>query len=251
MNLYSTLPIKFPRGLFLVTVLLFGLISCNEDKVANITFTLVPLHNGDPIEAGEVVQLPDGRNFRVNSIRFYLQDMYLVRSNDGILITGLDLIAWPGVTSDINVNIPKADYSALEFSIGLDPVTNDSDPESFEPQNVLSAEQNMHLGDPGYVFLEIRGEVDTSAAGSSAPDAALTYRLGRNVLYTPVRIERFFNAESTILFYSLHFEISDLFSGSAGTVDIAADRVNTSESQQMPDAQIVVQNFAGALESRQ
>jgi hypothetical protein len=223
---------------------------CNEDSVANITFTLVPTHNGVPIDAGDVIEDVSGRNFSVSDFRLYITDMYLVKpGGERLPVTDLALVEWPGVTSDINLNIPKDAYSYLEFKIGLDPMTNGSDPGNFLPDHPLSDEQNMHLGDIGYVFVEIIGKVDDSAAGNGDPVADLTYRLGRNALYSAVRINRFLDIEGTIIFYSLEFEMSALFSGPNGTIDIGTDRVNTSTPADMPNAQIVMDNFVDALEA--
>jgi hypothetical protein len=240
---------KFPIITLLAGILLLAA-SCNEDTQANLTISLVPLHNGQPLAADQVVQDGTGRKFSISDFRFYLTDLYLVKSNgDKVLLEDLALIEWPGPASDININIPKDTYSWIEFHVGLDPATNASDPDVFTADHPLSAAQNMHLGDLQYVFLEVKGKVDTSAAGNQNPSNELLYRLARNELYAPVRVIQYLDIVGTIIFFSLDFEISALFSGGAGSVDIGMNPVNTSTPVQMPDAMKVINNFVEALES--
>ena len=224
--------------------------SCNEDTVANLTIFLVPTHNGQPISAGDIVEDVNGRNFSISEMRMYFTDFFLIKdSGEKVLLEDLALIEWPGATSDISMNINKDDYQGFEFNIGLDPVTNDSDPNSFLADHPLSDEMNMHLGADRYVFLSFEGLVDTSASGNDAPSSQLLYRLGRNAIYSEVKIVQNLDITGSIVFFSLDFEINRLFTGSSGTIDIAEDRINNSEEANMPNALTVMENFVEALEA--
>ena len=81
----------------------------------------------------------------------------------------------------------KADYtkfSALQGYIGVDSVLNHSDPSAFpneSPLNISNAGP-MHWGwNPGYIFLNIEGKVDTIPDGIANLDHSFSFHIGTDL----------------------------------------------------------------------
>jgi len=240
---------KFGFGLVMLSILLFS--GCDEGGgSASLTVSLVPTFNGQEITSEQVITDKTGRNFYLRDMRLYISDFNILTDNgDKVLLEDLALLEWPGVKSSFQVSVPKDDYQGVEFYIGLDPVTNSALPTDFEASHPLSAEQDMHWGMLKYRFLIFEGQVDTSAAGNMAPQTPLIYHLGRDELYTKVKIIRNAPISGVGVFFTLNFEVNDMFDGDAGSIDISMDRVNHSGEADMPEAGIIMSNFADAFEA--
>lgn len=222
----------------------------SDDGMANITFTMAPLSDGNPVDPGEVIQTNDGRNFYIDEVRFFMSDIYLLADNGArILVDDLVFLDWPGAGASFDAVVPKDDYYGLEFYVGLDAATNDATPTDYPAEHPLSAEQDMHWGMLKYRFLTVIGQVDISSAGDQIPANPLVYHLGRDELYSKVVVLRNLNITGVSVFFSIDFELANLFDGTEGTVDIATDRVNHSGEADMPNARIVMSNFVEALEN--
>ena len=233
-------------GIALIALIFQG---CKEDETGLLTISLTPVHNGVEIEADELLQDEDGRNFSMFGLRTYFSDVYLVKENgDRVLADDLDLLEWPGTKNTISATLDFEQFSKIEFNIGLDATTNNSTPIDFEDSHPLSADQDMHWGMLKYRFLSFFGEVDTSDLGDQALSNTIVYHLGNDLLYSPVSITKTidFTADNSNL--ELVFEVDELFNGSAGTIDKKTQRVNHSSEATLPWAQIIMSNFVESLE---
>lgn len=235
----------------LIIVVIFGLFSCGDDTETEgqVTFFLNPVFNGAEVLPNEVIQTEDGRNFSMKEMRVYLTDIFLVNSSDEkIKVNTIDLIDWPN-SNAINATVPIDQYKSVEFHVGLDEATNSLNPIDFEDSHPLSADQEMHWGMIKYRFISFLGNVDTSATGDLTPTNFIQYHLGRDSLYSEVTINNTFNVVGALQNYPLTFEVNELFSGSAGDIDIAVHRTNHSGEADMDKASIIMHNFVEALET--
>lgn len=163
---------------FIVYTLLFiFLASCKdkpidpipEDKTGNeITFTLDHNVNGsDLIFNDQTYMLDAGTEITINRLAYILSNFYLVKSS-------MDTLALEGQYALIDVNrdefsftlknIPEGSYSALGFSLGLDSITNHSDPTQYPVDHPLSNVNNGLHWDwtSGYIFIALEGKSITS-----------------------------------------------------------------------------------------
>lgn len=242
--------VRISSLVFALALLMVAATSCSDDdSTALMTVTLVPTFNGQEIQSEQVIQDKTGRNFYLRDMRLYVSNLYLLRDDGGrVLLEDLALLEWPGSKSSIEAVIPQGDYQGVEFHIGLDPITNSALPTDFAADHPLSAEQDMHWGMLKYRFLIFEGQVDTSAADNLAPQTPLVYHLGRDELYTSVTIIRNAPVSGVGVFFTLNFEVNDMFDGPAGVIDISQERVNHSGEADMAEAALIMENFASAFE---
>ncbi|MCP4099594.1 MAG: hypothetical protein GY748_25525 [Planctomycetaceae bacterium] len=237
-------------GLGLLTMIAVLLGGCDDDEgYASLTISLVPTYHGQKITSEQVITDKTGRNFYLRDMRVYISDLNILTDNgDKVLLEDLALMEWPGTKSSFQVTVPKDDYQGVEFYIGLDSVTNSALPTDFEASHPLSAEQDMHWGMMKYRFLIFEGSVDTSVSGDLAPQRPLSFHLGRDALFTKVKIIRNVPITGIGVFFTLNFEVNDMFDGDAGTIDISVDRVNYSGEAEMLKAGILMSNFADSFQ---
>jgi hypothetical protein len=120
-----------------------------------------------PYSTATVYQDSSGRSFQLSTARFYTSSPALVQGGSTTPISKyLQVVAG----NDVNYTLGQVNagsYSGFQFDLGVDSVTNHSDPLLFPEGHALAATSptNDHwTWNVGYVFLKIIGDADTSAA---------------------------------------------------------------------------------------
>jgi hypothetical protein len=188
----------------------------------------------------------NGHPFRLNSIRFYLSDLHLVRSNDTEVGVEdrLELGIWTSNLDTVHVNVEdnftladpddfgskelgtiraSGQFDRLRFTIGLDEVANRAVVNAF-PDELLDhplAQEDMYWDfDRGYIFNRI--ELTRDTAENTTP-TLLEIGTAQNLITVDLPIDfnalEGFNIKVTLkIDYSLWFKSLDIKNDPASTL---------------------------------
>lgn len=124
-----------------------------------------------PFSTATVYTDQAGKRFQFTTARFYTSKPVLHSGGGDIALDKyLHVIAGEDATYPIG-EVAAGDYTGFGFDIGIDSVTNHSDPLLYPEGHALSplSPTNDHwTWNVGYVFLKIEGMTDTSAAQNGA-----------------------------------------------------------------------------------
>lgn len=123
----------------------------------------------------------DGRKFNLTDYRFYISNIVLIKSDGSEYpLTGKVLLASPSQNEYELGDVPVGSYKGFKFLLGLDSVTNHSDPTSYPATNPLSLQDNpiQWSWNSGYIFFKIEGFVDTTLAANGSTDLEFFYHVG-------------------------------------------------------------------------
>jgi hypothetical protein len=136
------------------------------------------------VDLGTTYANAAGRNISLSSIRYYISNVKMIDQTGAIVsIPGTILVSPPTEEYELG-EIPVGTYKSITFDVGVAAADNHSDPaskSSTDPLHTQSPSMNFGTTD-GYVFADLEGMVDTSSAGTSAPNAAFSYKIGTDAL---------------------------------------------------------------------
>ena len=220
--------LTFKSSVFTILIVIL-ISSCDKDKPkaahicqAPITIDLNAVVAINPLELQNTLYHDYlGRNYKVELLKFYLSNWALEKSNGELIpIDGIHLIDFSSDEKlNIEAEVDTGIYINLHFGIGLDSLTNSSDPAEFESSHPLSISQNTYwTWASKYKFFMIEGRVDTM--DGTNPDLAFSYHTGFDNLYREVSIplnNLFLDTEGDSL--HLELDIDKSLNGTSGTID--------------------------------
>ena len=235
--LYKIAPLLF-ASMFLFT-------SCDDDK-ENTTpdkpeemkaSTQVELHlyQGDKlnkVDLGDTVSLPNGLDFHLTKMRFYLSNMVLTdeegRETEFRKVYLADFER--GETTGFDDTISVRNYEKISFVLGLDPVLNDKNPEDFPQAHPLSTYNQMYWSMLKYRFAIFEGKADTQGNIGGTDDIPVAYHAGTDALYRVYEqsLEADLPSESAGLIINIYLDINTLILGENGNNTI--DLMNNNQS---------------------
>ncbi len=152
------------------------------DNYLSVTVQPTYLYDGSQnVLLDSLYTTPEGYKVKFTDIKFYVTKL----KNGNVNLLEAALLDFRG-TGNLLFRT-KADYtkfSALEGFIGVDSLLNHSDPSAFpneSPLNISNAGP-MHWGwNPGYIFLNIEGKVDTIPDGIANLDHSFSFHIGTDL----------------------------------------------------------------------
>jgi hypothetical protein len=151
-----------------------------------------------PFSTDSVYQDSSGRRFSLDKARFYLSGPALLTDNGVVPIAKyLQVVAGQNVNYSLG-EVAEEHINGFRFDIGVDSVTNHSDPSLFPDDHalsLLSPTQDHWTWNVGYVFLKIEGLADTSAAMNGVPDQPFGMHIATDPLLSEVSLESHFHIE--------------------------------------------------------
>lgn len=228
-----------------VALILFGT-SCkkNQDDRGSVTFKVNHLYDGAPLVFNNTYTNAAGQDYQIN-----LSNMYV----SGLTATGSDAYTWentylsisPSASSYTLDSIPVGDYSGFSFDIGIDSVTNHSDPTTFpanSPLNPAHPRYQHWAWNTGYIFVKLEGVCDTANTG--IPGTTFFYHLGLDQLLRNVTINNSFEVaanEMTVVEVTLDYK--PIFDGLDFSQELTTHTMNN-----LPLATKVMDATAAAFE---
>lgn len=143
------------------------------------------------VDAGTVARDSGGRQFSLNVAQFYMSNIVLYKS-DGTSVTTANAIVLKTIGEEEYYvgSIPTGNYTSISFDIGLSDADNVGTPSALPSGNVLSTQNpNMWFGPGmGYMFMNLQGMADTTAAQNGLVNAPFTYQTGTSKQRISIRM---------------------------------------------------------------
>lgn len=140
-------------------------------------------------EYGDVYTTPSGRKMSLTIAQLYLSHISLVR-NDGYIyeIPGTIVLTDPETEQYFIGNVPAGTYKSIQFHAGLDANTASELPSANSALNHPEMWFSTNPQTTGYVFLNLQGSIDTTAAANStiAQMQPFIFKIGTSSHYTLV-----------------------------------------------------------------
>lgn len=174
----------------------------NHDTTGSTTVNLATSYNvnGASFHQDSIYQDGFGNDYKFTLVRIYLSKP-TVLDHDNVstnFSTGYILLD-PTVASHSLGTIASGHYHDLTFNIGVDSVTNHSDPNTYPVSSPLYPQSpSMHWSwNSGYIFYKLEGVVDTDNNGTF--ESTFTYHIGTDALLRnkTITIHKDFEANET------------------------------------------------------
>lgn len=179
-----------------------------------------------------------GRKVSLSIAQLYISSIQLVKSDGSTYdMSGVNILKLMQQEEYVVGSVPPGNYKSIRFNVGLAPATNTMVPAIAD--STLN-HPNMWFGNSaqpsGYVFLNLQGKIDTSAAANNttAQMQPFVYRIGTNAHLKNVSMpdENYTVVSSQAHFIHIIIDYSKLFNGItltlAGNLNVNSVSDNTS-----------------------
>jgi hypothetical protein len=236
-------------ALFFITTLSTGCKPAEEDPIVTEQTLSFHIHTkaGSTIAAYDTeLQDSSGRKFTLQDLRYYISNIVLLK-NDGtsLPLTGKVILVGPDNQDYELGKVPVGSYDGFRFMVGLDSITNHSDPTTYPSGNPLALQSpGIHWSwNSGYIFMKVDGEVDTTLAATGSPDTEFFFHIGADNLSRTID---FSTAAFTVESASAHEILLtfDFLKALAG-VDLRTENTHTMDN--MPLAEKMADNWQEAF----
>lgn len=182
-------------------VLFFSLMalisSCNKKETDPIATGSLYIHLHTNIGTTEVDEYntvytnTDGRKVSLSLAQMYISNIQLVKADGSVYAVPNSVILKTKEVEPYFIGkVPVGDYKSIQFNVGLDPSTNQKIPAN--ASDTILYQPSMWFGNTaqakGYVFFNLQGKVDTTAAGNGTLNQMMpfVYKIGTDVNYKTV-----------------------------------------------------------------
>ncbi|MBM3185789.1 MAG: hypothetical protein FJZ67_05780 [Bacteroidetes bacterium] len=243
---------------FYFLFLMIILISCKKkepqpqtvDNYLNITVQPTYKNNGaENALLDSIYTTPEGYKVKFTDVKFYVTK--LKNGNSNLLESSFFDFRETGLL----LARVKGDYSqflSLQGYIGVDSVLNHSDPSAFpndSPLNISNAGP-MHWGwNPGYIFINLEGKVDTIPDGVNNLDHSFSFHIGtdayrRNLNFSNVTWQ---TVSATEKVFPLKLDLWKFLHNPISPIDLKTQFLTHTASGQQALTLKVTSNFEQAL----
>ena len=237
---------------------MFLVTSCKKDDVTPpatqyLQVDVIPTYaNGGSMQMNldSVYTTPEGYQVKFTDVKFYTS---ILRNGQSSLFQA-SLFDYRA-TGNFMLNTPGdfTKFSSLQGFIGVDSVLNHSDPSAFpneSPLNISNAGP-MHWGwNPGYIFINIEGKVDTIPDGINNLDHSFSFHIGtdlyrRDIYFTNLNWQ-FKSATERLL--ALKLDLWKFLHNPISSIDLKSEFLTHTASGQQPLTEKVISNFQQSLQ---
>lgn len=228
----------------------------NDNKKGELVIKYVfQTGNNDPFELYKDY-LDNGTKYQFSKFRFYASNFYI----DDHLIDTVYLVekdTSQNNTFEISLgDIDVGSYSAIKFSLGVDPKLNTQSgslakPASSYPiDHPLSATQNMYWAwAPGYVFLKMEGNVDLNNDGMYNAET-FAIHAGLDTLYQQLKFSKSFSVSEGKNVFTIYVDPTKFFDGyNLATIDNKDLHAMSTSSDEFPQTKQILENASKAFSS--
>lgn len=206
-------------------------IGCKKDKAVEPdssqgsaptgTFMLHLHTNIDTTEVEDydtVYTTASGRSMSLSMAQFYISEVQLVKLDGSTYdIPDAKILKVLETEQYVVANVPVGNYKSFRFKVGLNAATNQLNPATPSDSALLN-KPAMWFGSPvqpdGYVFLNVQGKIDTTAAMNGAL-VPFSYKIGTNANYKQVNLpdKNFSIIQDQVEYGHLTVDYSQLLNG--------------------------------------
>lgn len=189
----------------------------------------------------------EGRKMKFEKAQMYVSNFAFHKDGGGMqMVDDSYFLFQPGTMMYELGEIPNGHYHGLEFMVGVDSVANRlTDPASWPSDHALSSNNPDHAfwsWNSGYIFIQIEGEMDSTAAMNGAVNAPFAYHVGldANAREVMKMMHQDVDADVTL---DLAIDYLKLFDG----IDLRANPVTHSMGGGAAPASAMADNVASAI----
>ena len=236
---------------------MFLVTSCKKDEVAPpstqyLQIDILPTYANIgtmPMNLDSVYTTPEGYQVKFTDVKFY--SSILKNETNSLLQAALYDLRETGVLM-LRTPGDYAKFANLQGFIGVDSVLNHSDPSAFpneSPLNISNAGP-MHWGwNPGYIFMNIEGKVDTIPDGINDLDHSFSFHIGtdlyrRDFSFTTLNWLKISESERKL---NLKLDLWKFLHNSANSINLKTEFLTHTASGQQPLTEKVISNFQQSL----
>ncbi len=246
---------KIVNNYFLVVLLSVVLWSCGEETPLepetklNLTFT--PTFNGEPLSIDSVYINSFGQRFRIETLQFYLSNIYAHNGADSVLFKQAFLFSLLQPQT-LTLDIQPQSFSSLSFGIGVPANLNKNvDPSQYANSNPLSVQGSNGMfwyWNTGYIFSKIEGRYTLSNLPAAPLMDTYAFHMGDDPLYRVLH----FNTGNISLtagdVRTLNVEVAmdSVFNRTTDPIDFSIDNL-THTTTNFPLAERMTNNFVTAF----
>lgn len=142
----------------------------------------------------------NGRKFKFTSAHFYLGQVMFDQEGTWETADIPYAIIEPGTMGYTFEGFPVAHYHGFDCLIGIDSVTNHSDPSTYAATHPLAPQSpSMHWSwNAGYIFIRLEGMCDTTAGMTGTVDAPFTFHVGTDAMKQSLSFTKHFDAKASV-----------------------------------------------------
>jgi hypothetical protein len=244
---------RFNSALVVMALLsLWTLSGCGEDpKESPFTLTITGKVGTADFALDAPYNFDNGHQVKFSLFHFYMNQPRLVNAaGEEFPLSSVELVNFNTSNSyTITKNVPVDDYVAIRFGIGLDSVTNMSDPNTYPSNHPLSILAGTYWDwNTMYRFAMMEGTFDTTGTGNNY-DLTFTYHPGLDEQYREMDM----NATITVVegqagSYELILDVQDILRHPTDPIDMITLRTtHCATPSQIALAARIMDNFTRAL----
>jgi hypothetical protein len=150
-----------------------------------LAFHLHTHYGPDEVQYGKVYTDPNGRKFDISKLQYYISNVRLIKADGSeMTVPNRYILVKPTEKTYFVDSVLPGDYKGFTFDVGIDSVTNHSDPALKSPTSPLSLEsdgKDMHWSwTAGYIFVRLDAKVDSTPDKSAGPNKQIFLHLGND-----------------------------------------------------------------------
>ena len=200
------------KNALLIIALTVGIVSCkkkgkepepeSQKTTQNMTLNFTTIANNTPLNLANSYTTSTGAKYKIASHRYYVSNIRLVKDNGSeYAVSGKVLLVNCTIPNYDLGEVPIDSYIGIRFMVGLDSVTNHTDPTPYPISDPLSIQSpGIHWGwNSGYIFMMTEGSCDTTANNTDVPNMfgdynhSMFYHIGTDPLKRNVDLQRHFH----------------------------------------------------------
>jgi hypothetical protein len=219
------------KALILITsVLLFSFSGCDETTPSPepevsepISIVFNQFFDGVPLVYNDLYKSPQGNDLWITKKEYYVSNVIAIRSDGSEhLIQNIALIKHGTDISAMSVDgtVPKGDYTAIQFDLGVREDLNLMDPATFDISHPLSVTNNMYwTWSTQYIFSKLEGwEINNNDTVS------FVIHTGTQDLYRPeINVARNFTVATGGTEVSVSLDVQSILETSTYTFNLVDD----------------------------
>jgi len=184
--------------LFAVVLIILSLTSCKKDTIpaptpmGTLAFHLHSNIDTNEVSVDSICKDASGRRLKLSVAQFYVSGIVAIKS-DGSKIAMSNVCILKTIANEEYVigTVSAGNYNSVSFNVGMDAAINQTAPSSHEASSVLSAQSpSMWFGSTaqGYIFMNVKGFADTSAANNGQVNNPFSYQLGTSAMLKTINM---------------------------------------------------------------
>lgn len=244
-------------SILLLVALLASATSCKKDKpeepivtpVNELEILFQAEFDGNELFLDSVYTTDEGYKVKLTDIKLYLENV----RNGSTMFKDVALINYSNSNfKSIRVEGEKADFTNLDFNIGVQNSLNHNDPSAFPTSshlNIMTA-NDMHWGwSPGYIFVKLEGKVDTLVDSNELFDLNFVFHIGKDENLRSAQFSgiNWVPISASLYRSTLKLDFIDFLRGNSNPIDLRVENSSHSGAAQAVLTTKLADNFKHAL----